>query len=116
MDVIDNIISYCPYSPYYVTSTSANGSVVYWSCLISVCKYGPRSRTRQEPVKKNKNNSSPKHVTCENSVCLRLPNSSSDFCITSNLDRNTASNSIFQTLYFCNLMLNINSEAEFTEI
>ena len=29
--MIENILSYNPYSPYYVTSTSANGSVEYWS-------------------------------------------------------------------------------------
>ena len=29
--IIDNIITYRPYSPYYVTSASANGSAVYWS-------------------------------------------------------------------------------------
>ena len=26
-----NIITYSPYSPYYVTRTSTNGNVVYWS-------------------------------------------------------------------------------------
>ena len=31
MNVIDNIISFIPYSPSYVTRTSANGSAVYWS-------------------------------------------------------------------------------------
>ena len=32
IDLIDNIITYnSPYSPYYVTRTSANGSAVYWS-------------------------------------------------------------------------------------
>ena len=31
IDLIDNIISFSPYSPYYVTRTSANGKVVYWS-------------------------------------------------------------------------------------
>ena len=31
MDIIDNIITYSLYSPYYVTKTSANGSAVYWS-------------------------------------------------------------------------------------
>ena len=32
IDIIDNIITFNPYSPYYVTmSTSANGSAAYWS-------------------------------------------------------------------------------------
>ena len=31
IDVIDNIITYSLYSPYYVTKTSANGSALYWS-------------------------------------------------------------------------------------
>ena len=31
IDIIDNIITYSPHSPYYVTITSANGSAVYWS-------------------------------------------------------------------------------------
>jgi len=31
IDIIDNIITYSPYSPYYVTRFSANGSAVYWS-------------------------------------------------------------------------------------
>ena len=29
--IIDHINTFNPYSPYYVTSTSANGSAVYWS-------------------------------------------------------------------------------------
>ena len=29
--IIDNIITYCPNSPYYVTRTTANGSAVKWS-------------------------------------------------------------------------------------
>ena len=29
--MIDNIITYSPYSPFYVTRTLANGSAVYWS-------------------------------------------------------------------------------------
>ena len=28
--------SWLPYSPYYVTRTSANGSAVYWSCDFSL--------------------------------------------------------------------------------
>ena len=32
MGIIDNIIRYSLYSPYYVSKTSANGSGVYWSC------------------------------------------------------------------------------------
>ena len=31
IDIIDNNITYSPYSPYYVTRTSANGSAVCWS-------------------------------------------------------------------------------------
>ena len=31
IDIIDNIITYSPYSLYYVTRASANGSAVYWS-------------------------------------------------------------------------------------
>ena len=31
IDIIDNIIIYSPYSPYYVTRTSANDSAVQWS-------------------------------------------------------------------------------------
>ena len=29
--IIDKIIRYSLYSPYYVTKTSANGSAIYWS-------------------------------------------------------------------------------------
>ena len=32
VDIIDNIITYSPYSPYYVTRTSANGSALSLSC------------------------------------------------------------------------------------
>ena len=32
VDIIDNIITYGLYSPYYVTRTSTNGRAVYWSC------------------------------------------------------------------------------------
>ena len=31
IDIINNIITYSPYSLYYVTRTSANDSAVYWS-------------------------------------------------------------------------------------
>ena len=31
IDIIDNIITYSLYSPYYVTRTSTNGRAVYWS-------------------------------------------------------------------------------------
>ena len=31
INIIDNIITYYPFSPYNVTSTSANGSAVNWS-------------------------------------------------------------------------------------
>ena len=35
VDTIDNIITYSPYSPYYVTRTSANGStVLYIICTL----------------------------------------------------------------------------------
>jgi len=39
--ILHFIITFYPYSPYYVTSTSANGSAVYWShdyCLFYVTK------------------------------------------------------------------------------
>ena len=32
IDIIDDIITYSPPSPNFVTITLANGSAVYWSC------------------------------------------------------------------------------------
>ena len=39
--LIDNIITYSLYSPYYVSKTSANGNAVYWSRDTRISAYTP---------------------------------------------------------------------------
>ena len=39
LDIIENIITYCPYCRYYVTRTSVNGSAVYWSRDFRLYRY-----------------------------------------------------------------------------